>query len=32
VHQGQRTFLNWSNRRSIVQWYFPFKCSLYELT
>jgi len=22
------TFLNRSNRRSIVQWYFPFKCSL----
>jgi len=26
LHRG--TFLNWSNRRSIVQWYFPFKCYL----
>jgi len=28
VHQVPSTFLNWSNRRSTVQWCFPFNCSL----
>jgi len=27
LHRG--TFLNRSNRRSTVQWYFPFECSLH---
>jgi len=29
--RGKCTFLNRSNRRSTVQWYFPLMCSLFKV-